>query len=160
MARSIRADLSNSEHEQLALRLWIEYAEDENAGGEKVADEVKRTLMNELRARDIDVFLGFYGDEPAGVSIVMKGFSTFNCKTLYNIHDFGVMKSYRRKGVGQAMMNEIFAYAKQQGVPKVTLEVLEKNKPAWDCYIKAGFKPYVLNPDLGWAIEMQKYIDE
>lgn len=157
MATSRRADLSNKDDEAIALKLWIEYAEDPNAGGE-VPSEVKETLMDELRARGIDVFLGFYEDKPAGVSIVMKGFSTFNCKTLWNIHDFGVMNLYRRKGIGQAMMNAIFECAKAEGIPKITLEVLEKNKPAWDCYIKAGFKPYVLNPELGWAVEMQKYV--
>ena len=156
MATARIADLSVDG--RIVINLWVEYAEDENAGGEKVSEHVKNNLISELRKRNISVFLGFYGEEPAGVAITMRGFSTFRCRELLNIHDFGVMLPFRRKGVGQAMMEAITSYASQIGCVKITLEVLEKNKPAWDCYVKAGFKPYVLNPELGWAVEMQKYI--
>ena len=160
MATARIADLGDAEDSALALKLWVEYAEDENAGGEEISDSVKARLMPELRKRGIIVFMGYYNEEPAGIAIVMTGFSTFACKSLLNIHDFGVMGAFRRKGIGQAMMEAITLYASENDCVKITLEVLEKNKPAWDCYIKAGFKPYVLNPELGWAVEMQKYISE
>jgi ribosomal protein S18 acetylase RimI-like enzyme len=154
------ADFANEEDRAMVLNTWVEYAEDENAGGEKVQEEVKANLINEMQKRGtIYAFLAFSeGGKPAGVSICMEGFSTFNCKSLLNIHDFGVLATHRRKGVGQVMLEAISSFARAKGFCKITLEVLEKNKPAWDCYIKAGFAPYALNPELGWAVEMQKYL--
>ena len=99
------ADFANEEDRAMVLDTWVEYAEDENAGGEKVQEEVKANLINEMQKRGtIYAFLAFSeGDgKPAGVSICMEGFSTFNCKSLLNIHDFGVLATHRRKGISRS----------------------------------------------------------
>ena len=154
-----KADLTLASDAEAVLTVWSEYCADPNAGGERPSDYVMANLVREMIKRDVHCFLGFYDDEPAGVAIAMENFTTFHCKSLLNIHDFGVLKPYRRKGLGQTMLKAIEDWTRGQGETyvKITLECLEKNRPAWDGYVKYGFKPYVLNPELGSAVELQKY---
>ena len=154
-----RADLTVASDAQTVLAVWSEYCADPNAGGEAPSEHVKANLIQEMIKRGVHCFLGFYGDEPAGVAIAMENFTTFHCKSLLNIHDFGVLTPFRRKGLGQAMLKVIEEWTREQGdYVKITLECLEKNKPAWDGYVKYGFKPYTLHPLLGSAVELQKYL--
>ena len=161
MAVSARkADLTDPSDAEAVLAVWSEYCCDPNAGGERPSDYVVANLIGEMTKRGVHCFLGYYDDKPAGVAIAMENFTTFHCKSLLNIHDFGVLRSFRRKGLGQAMLRTIEEWTREQGdrYVKITLECLEKNQPAWDGYIKYGFKPYVLNPELGNAVELQKYL--
>ena len=48
--------------------------------------------------------------------------------------------------------------AKIRGAGKLTMEVLEQNKPAHAAYSKFGFEPYQLDPTMGKAIFWQKVI--
>ena len=153
-----KVDLNLVSDADIVMKVWTEYSEDPSAAGEAPSEYTKTNLINEMRKRSIHVFIGYVDESPAGIAICIEGFSTFSCKSLLNIHDLGVLQKFRRRGVGQCMLSTISSYAKTNDYCKLTLEVLEKNKPAWDGYIKAGFKPYQLNPELGWAVEMQKYV--
>lgn len=154
-----KADLTNELDAKALLSVWCEYCADPNAGGEAPSEEVVQNLISEMIKRGIHCFIGFEGESPAGVAICMDGFSTFNCKSLLNIHDFGVLRPYRRKGLGQTMLKAIENWAVEKNdYCKITLECLQKNEPAWNGYIKYGFAPYQLNPELGVAVEMQKYL--
>jgi ribosomal-protein-alanine N-acetyltransferase len=46
---------------------------------------------------------------------------------------------YRRQGVGKALLNELIAVARKNGVQYLTLEVRRSNLSAQDLYLKIGF---------------------
>lgn len=51
-----------------------------------------------------------------------------------------VHKDYTKKGVATLLLQEIFAFAKENNIQKITLEVRSSNLPAQKLYEKHGFK--------------------
>ncbi len=56
------------------------------------------------------------------------------------ITNVAVSPEYRRKGVGEALLNCVFSHALDEGLGFVSLEVRESNAPAISLYEKFGFK--------------------
>ena len=77
-----------------------------------------------------------------GVAVCFRGFSTFAGRPLINIHDLAVTSEHRRKGVGRALIEEVFRRARDAGCAKVTLEVLDRNVTAKRLYKRMGFGPW------------------
>lgn len=151
------ADLASSADAQLLVELLNIYATDPMGGSSPLDDFVRENLAEELRKRPTaHAFFAFVDGVPAGLSICFEGFSTFECKPLINIHDMVVVPDFRRRGVCSALLACIEEFARSIGCCKVTLEVLEGNHVAKSPYIKAGFGPYMLNPEAGCAQFWQK----
>ena len=55
------------------------------------------------------------------------------------ISGVGVMPAWRRRGVAQAMMRYLIEKAREAGVDRVSLEVIDQNQPAQNLYIDLGF---------------------
>lgn len=53
--------------------------------------------------------------------------------------NLGVTESYRRRGIGGALVRELVAQLYKSGVHSLTLEVRESNAPAISLYDKLGF---------------------
>lgn len=139
------------------------YALDPYGGGEPLSDYSKNNLIENLLKRSfIQVFIAYEVTEesklPAGLAIVIEGFSTFACKSLLNVHDFAVSPNFRGKGVGKLLMKKVIEYAKSIDCCKVTLEVLSGNHPAKALYSSVGFKAYQLDPNMGNAEFWQYYL--
>jgi ribosomal protein S18 acetylase RimI-like enzyme len=155
--RIFNANLDNPEHASAVVMLLNEYACDLMGGGQELSDFCKANLAAELRKRNtIHSLLAYVDDEPAGFSICIDGFSTFNCRPLLNIHDLAVCPRFRGKGIAKKLLTHIEELAQQLGCCKITLEVLEGNRIAHDLYLKSGFAQYELDRSMGGAILMQK----
>jgi len=76
------------------------------------------------------------------------------------VHDIVVHQTVRGRGIGQALLAWAEARARQLGCCKLTLEVLSNNARAMASYRAFGFAPYVLDPQAGNALLMQKYLPE
>jgi ribosomal protein S18 acetylase RimI-like enzyme len=63
--------------------------------------------------------------------------------------------SYRRQGIGTAMVEFAKSWARLQGYPQLTLDVLSANLPALGLYQKLGFSP----KSFGLAIELEAASD-
>lgn len=76
-----------------------------------------------------------------------------------HIHDLAVAPPCRRRGAGTALLNEVIAIAREQGVPRVRLEVRVQNKTAQVFYARLGFKVVQRLPryyeDGGEALRME-----
>ena len=69
-----------------------------------------------------------------------------------------VLKSYRRKGLGEKLMRMIIRIAKKRLNPKnIYLSVATPNLPALSLYRKVGFKKFARFPN--WAKKNNKYFD-
>jgi ribosomal protein S18 acetylase RimI-like enzyme len=135
------------------------YASDPAGGGEPLSDFVKANLVRELAARpQAYSVLAFDGDQPVGLVNCIEGFSSFKCKPLVNVHDVAVLASHRGRGIAEAMLAEAERIAVERGAVKMTLEVLSGNVPAVKLYRRIGYEGYQLDPAMGTASFMQKWL--
>ena len=155
------ADYADASDARAVVNLLDAYASDPAGGGEPLSAFAKANLVAEL-ARRPHAFslLAFDHAEPVGLVNCIEGFSTFACRRLVNIHDVAVLSSHRGRGVGRLMMEQAERIARERGACKLTLEVLTGNQPARKLYAVLGFADYQLDPVMGHACFMQKWLDE
>ena len=155
------ADYADASDARAIVDLLDAYASDPAGGGEPLSAFAKANLVAEL-ARRPHAFslLAFDGAEAVGLVNCIEGFSTFACRPLINIHDVAVLSRHRGKGVGRLMLEKAEQIARERGACKLTLEVLTGNQPARRLYAMLGFADYQLDPAMGHACFMQKWLDE
>lgn len=150
-------DLADPQQAAIWLDLLDHYASDPMGGGDGLSDYAKLNLVATMRQVP-----GFHGalawldGRAVGLIDCFAGFSTFAARPLLNVHDIVVHQSVRGRGIGRALLAWAEQRAASLGCCKLTLEVLSNNTVAMACYRHAGFVPYVLDPDAGHALLMQK----
>jgi ribosomal protein S18 acetylase RimI-like enzyme len=159
-AFSVRsADYADPRDAQAVVALLDAYARDPAGGGEPLAPDVRDRLVPALAARPwAFTVLAFDGDTPVGLINCLEGLSTFKARPLVNVHDVAVLASHRGRGIAEAMMAEVERLARERGACKLTLEVLSGNAPAMRLYERIGFAGYQLDPAMGTAQFLQKWL--
>ena len=154
-----RADYQHPAHAQALVFLLDAYARDAAGGGQPLADFAKQHLVAELAARpQAFSVLAFDGTQPVGLVNCIEGFSTFACRPLVNVHDVVVLASHRGRRVGEQMLTLVEQLARERGACKLTLEVLQGNRSAITLYERVGFAGFQLDPALGSAQFLQKWL--
>jgi ribosomal protein S18 acetylase RimI-like enzyme len=154
-----RADYANPDHAEALVTLLDAYARDPMGGSHALSDFAKSHLVPSLAARpQAFSVLAFDDDLPVGLVNCIEGFSTFACQPLVNVHDVAVMASHRGQGVGEKMLVLVESLARERGACKLTLEVLGGNAGAMRLYKRVGFANYELDPAMGQAQFMQKWL--
>ena len=157
--RILQANYSDTFHAQAIVQLLDAYAQDPAGGGTPLSDFAKANLINELAKRpQAFTVLAFDADAPVGLVNCIEGFSTFACKPLVNVHDVVVLTSHRGQRVGEQMLALAEQIAMLRGACKLTLEVLSGNRSAIKLYERIGFAGYQLDPALGSALFLQKWL--
>lgn len=153
------ADYRSDADARALVSLLDAYARDPAGGGEPLSDFAKTHLPAALAARS-QAFsvLAFEGDVPVGLVNCIEGFSTFACRPLVNVHDVAVLASHRGQRVGEQMLALAEQIAVQRGACKLTLEVLSGNRSAIKLYERIGFAGYQLDPAMGNARFLQKWL--
>ena len=160
MIEVVRARYGNPAHAAALVDLLDAYARDPAGGGEPLSDFARDNLIAELAARPfIFSVLAFDGDAPVGLVNAIEGFSTFACRPLVNVHDVVVTASHRGRGIAAQLLAEVEAIARERGACKLTLEVLDGNASARALYRRLGFAAYRLDPAMGHAQFLQKWLD-
>ena len=156
----VRVRYNDPTHAAALVGLLDTYARDQAGGGEPLGDFARANLVDELAARPfIFSVLAFDGDTPVGLVNAIEGFSTFACRPLVNVHDVVVLPSHRGRGIAARLFAETEAIARERGACKLTLEVLSGNHAARGLYEKLGFDDYQLDPAMGHAQFLQKWLD-
>jgi len=157
-----RADYLNDAHMRALLTLLEAYAQDPAGGAEPLSDFAKANLPQALRSRSalfsVLAFDTAQGGLPVGLVNCVEGFSTFACQALVNVHDVVVLASHRGRGVAAQMLALVENIAAERGACKLTLEVLSGNAAATRLYQRLGFANYQLEPSMGHALFMQKWL--
>lgn len=154
-----RADYRDPAHAEALVFLLDAYARDTAGGGQPLSAFAKTHLVAELAARpQAFSVLAFDDTQPVGLVNCIEGFSTFACRPLVNVHDVVVLASHRGQRVGALMLAEVETIARERGACKLTLEVLQGNAPAIKLYERIGFAGYQLDPSLGQAQFLQKWL--
>ena len=158
--RVLTADYANPAHAQAIVTLLDAYARDPAGGSEPLSDFARAHLVAELAARpQMFSVLAYVGEQPVGLVNAIEGFSTFKCKPLVNVHDVVVLEGHRGQRVGEQMLAWVEQVARERAACKLTLEVLEGNQSAMRLYRRIGFAGYELDPAMGQARFMQKWLD-
>jgi ribosomal protein S18 acetylase RimI-like enzyme len=160
--RVVRADYANPVHAAALVMLLDAYARDPMGGGEGLNDFAKANLVGALAARphafSVLAFASADDSVPVGLVNCIEGLSTFACKPLVNVHDVAVLAGYRGRRIGEQMLALVEQVAVERGACKMTLEVLSGNKGAEKLYQRVGFAYYQLDPAMGQAGFMQKWL--
>ena len=160
--RICRADYANPSHADALVSLLDAYARDPMGGGEPLSEFARANLVPALAARpqafSVLAFGGAAGDFPIGLVNCFEGFSTFACRPLINVHDVAVLPGYRGQRVAEKMLALVEEIAYERGACKLTLEVLQGNTGAFKLYTRAGFVNYQLDPTMGQAQFLQKWL--
>jgi len=152
-------DYHHPAHRQALVMLLDAYAQDPMGGGEALAQDAKDRLCDDLARRsDAASFIAWLDGTPVGLINCIEGYSTFKAQPLMNIHDIAVLPGHRGAGIGQALLAAAQEHAQQRGCCKLTLEVLTGNTRALRSYLGFGFAPYALDPAVGQASFMQKWL--
>ncbi len=157
--RVVQADYANPEHTRHLVQLLDAYARDPAGGGSPLGSFALDNLARELAARpQAFSVLAFDANRAVGLVNCFEGFSTFACKPLVNVHDVVVLASYRGRRVAEQMLALVEQIARKRGACKLTLEVLQGNASATRLYERIGFAGYQLDPALGHAQFLQKWL--
>ena len=160
--RVCRADYANPAHGAALVHLLDAYARDPMGGGAPLSEFARANLVPELAARpqafSVLAFDGAGGERPVGLVNCFEGFSTFACQPLVNVHDVAVLAEYRGQRVAEKMLALVEQIARERGACKLTLEVLQGNAGAVKLYHRVGFTNYQLDPAMGQAQFLQKWL--
>jgi ribosomal-protein-alanine N-acetyltransferase len=85
--------------------------------------------------------LAVVGDHVAGFALIWVIVDELH------LVNFAIDPAFRRRGVGRALLEEIFRLARERGLLRVTLEVRESNEAARALYRGFGFVEVALRPD-------------
>ncbi|QIF01787.1 GNAT family N-acetyltransferase [Roseimicrobium sp. ORNL1] len=153
----VHADLSLPKHQEATLHLLNAYAMDPMGDGKPLSDAARAAVIPGLREHPTTlVFLAYRDDEPVGLAICFRGFSTFAARPLVNISDYFVFPQHRAAGIGRRLLGAIEQHARELGCCRVTLEVQENNHHARRVYTAAGFSQAVHVPEAGGALYLSK----
>jgi ribosomal protein S18 acetylase RimI-like enzyme len=157
--RICQADYANAEHAAALVAMLDAYARDPMGGGEGLTAFAKVNVVQSLAARpQAFSVLAFDGARAVGLVNCIEGFSTFACQPLVNVHDLAVAEGYRGQRIGERMLALVHTLAVARGACKLTLEVLSGNAAAMRLYARCGFASYALDPAMGQAQFMQKWL--
>jgi ribosomal protein S18 acetylase RimI-like enzyme len=156
----VRADYNNPVHARALVDMLDAYAQDPAGGGSPLSTFARENLAAELAKRPAAFsVLAFDGPQVVGLVNCIEGFSTFACKPLVNVHDVAVAATHRGRRVGEKMLALAEQVARERGACKLTLEVLSGNRSANTLYARIGFVSYQLDPAMGDAQFLQKWLD-
>lgn len=160
MIEVVRVRYDDPTHAAGLVELMDTYARDPAGGGEALSDFARNNLVSALAARPFFFsVLAFDGATPVGLVNAIEGFSTFACRPLVNVHDVVVAPSHRGRGIAARMFEQVEVLARERGACKLTLEVLQGNTSARNVYQRLGFTDYQLDPAMGHAQFLHKWLD-
>ena len=100
-----------------------------------------------IAARDTEVAVAELDGELIASGYIQKRRSLDYVSSEYHayIGFLYVDPAYRGRGINKQILNYLFDWAQRHNLPEIHLAVYPENSPAVRAYVKAGFKPYLLD---------------
>ena len=160
MTIEVRSVDFDDDHQAADLVALLDhYSCDPMGSGKPLPDAIKRNLVAEMKKRPhVDSAIVYVDDQPTGLINFEEGLSTFNAKSLMNIHDVVVHSDFRGRGLSRKLFEFVEAEAAKRDCCKVTLEVVGGNEVAKSADKNFGYAAYSLSDDTGVAEFWEKKI--
>lgn len=110
------------------------FEKESNAVEVSVADLEKSGFGEEKR---FQCFVAEIGNAIVGMALVYPRYSTWKGPIIH-LEDLIVTEEMRGSGLGTALLNEVVKYGNEQGVKRISWEVLDWNEPAINFYESKG----------------------
>ena len=126
--------------EGLILRFIRLLAEYEHMQDQVVASEALLTewLFEKGKA---EVIFAVAGGQKVGIALFFHNFSTFLGRAGLYLEDLFVLKEYRGRGYGKALLRELARIALERGCGRLEWACLDWNRPSIDFYLSLGAQP-------------------
>ena len=131
----IREATKKDVHEILSLIKELADFEKEPDAVEITAEDLERDGFNSAPA--FKCFIAEQNGHVAGMALVYNRYSTWKGKSLH-LEDLIISTSYRGKGLGTLLLDEVVKYGHKLGVKRINWEVLDWNEPAIKFYENKG----------------------
>lgn len=96
-------------------------------------------LRSRLRDDESVIFLALQGDNPTGFTQLYTSFSSVSMAPILILNDLFVNLAYRKKGIGEALLERAKSYCKENNYKGLALETAIDN-PAKTLYERLGWK--------------------
>ena len=113
---------------------------------EKTKEKYLEFLKIDLEKQGRAVFIAVEDGRIIGM-IMGKSYNTISIskyKRKGYISNLYVDKAYRKKGIGEKLIQHTLKWLKKQGVPHATVEIHIKNQAAINLHHKLGFRDYTI----------------
>jgi ribosomal protein S18 acetylase RimI-like enzyme len=143
------ADQEELERCIIELQNFERTLEADRVEGATIAQRYLQQVLTTCGAKAGRLFVAETGGQVVGlVSIWLErepeSFLT-NLAGYAYLSDLVVLSAYRRRGIGTALLQQAEAYALEQGATALKINVLAKNRAAYDAYRKVGFQDYEIS---------------
>jgi GNAT superfamily N-acetyltransferase len=85
-----------------------------------------------------EVLLAYWNEEPAGLALYFRNFSTFLGQPGIYLEDLFVEPAQRGKGIGKALLRRLAEIALERGYGRLDWSVLDWNAPSIEFYRSLG----------------------
>jgi GNAT superfamily N-acetyltransferase len=140
----VRGDLVEAMQEHGNVVVWLAERDGDPVGISGRGDEGSRPE----RPRDAEHEDRERARHPVGILTGIVTFSTFAASSTLNVHDIAVLDDRRGDGIGAKLLQAAEAWAREEDLARMSLEVLEEN-PAQRLYEREGFEDkarYMVKP--------------
>lgn len=111
-------------------------------------EEVEAFVAKQLQDTTWHCLIARHGDQEAGyVLFYLRDYQENPFRRAYrgvHIDQISVLPAFKRKGIGKALMAEVEAFARREGVSQLELTYWERNDEARTFYEELGFEPRIL----------------
>lgn len=101
---------------------------------------VRAYLKERLANDECVVFMAFEGQKALGFTLLYPHFTTVALGHVWLLNDLFTLPEARRKGVGEALLEQAAAFAKADGAKRIWLRTAVDNFTAQALYEKIGYK--------------------
>lgn len=103
-------------------------------------EQAEQFLKERLQKEESIIFLAYLDAQPVGFVQLFPIFSSVAMKKAFLLNDLFVAEHARKQGVAMRLIEECYAYCKNEDARYITLETATDNKQAQKLYEKLGMK--------------------
>lgn len=103
-------------------------------------EQAEQFLKERLQKGESIIFLAYLDAQPVGFVQLFPIFSSVAMKKAFLLNDLFVAEHARKQGVAMRLIEECYAYCKNEDARYITLETATDNKQAQKLYEKLGMK--------------------
>lgn len=102
-------------------------------------DSAKKFLKERVANQESDIFIAAVNGTAVGFTQLYKTFSSVTMQASYILNDLYVEESYRKNGVGEALLSKAKEFCREQGFKGLALETAKDNSAQY-LYEKLGWQ--------------------